>query len=256
MNFTYFVKRPQKTEVPQPKEVALERLASEGIDYIVDDAETPVTIGHCMKGPEGYAGALIRVPHLDAGNQPVIATYDEAKQVWQRLADGVWLGMDKANRPTPNTLCRKSQVPGHMVQLNDGKLWHIPVARAFPTGSRLPQVMIFNQKTGQLEYSVKQEYMNLYAMGEQVHEQFIGKMAEVANALEAGNGNQQIEMNLCDKDLWLIGKEALKLNYRIDIAEINMLQLFDTQSTLFDVAMAIIDWPSMLAFFRAEKKTT
>jgi len=112
----------------------LTRTELDAIDlgYMLDDGETHAQHVEVIKGPDGKKGAVI------ASHSPTpegrIGYYPDEQEWRQAPGRSWWVGMWTAEKPTPDTLRRKSQLDGHFVLLGDERQWLCPVARALHEG--------------------------------------------------------------------------------------------------------------------------
>lgn len=247
--FLYYVRR-MKEAGSVDKQDLLSVLQAAGLTAMEGN------IGRVMKrdvysGPDGGAGTVLALPPvgLDAKDFPLIG-YDKACQQWQEVGDGVWIGFDKVDVPSPSDMERASMTPGHFVELADGHEWLVPTVRRFPSGTTLPSTMSLNED-GQIEYHVKAEYQDLYSEAEKVYESFVEKLMELPTEPVS---EAKVLVSIDDATLYRIGVAALAVNYHLGRHEVNLLALFDTSQSLVQLCLALIDWPTVEATLLAIKK--
>jgi len=198
----------------------------------------------CERGPDTASGLMIASTiHTDSAT----LGYYPDKQTWQRCQEGAfWLGWYTDHPPGPSDLARERQIDGHWVRLADGQRWLVPVARRFPVGTALPQVLYLSE-TGELIGDVEPAYVGFGQRAETLWEQFM-----------AYHTGELTEDEVSIRDFWDFAVEALSLNYRVGQWEVSALRLLST-NLLHEVCGAIIDVPTLLkvaeAQTRAEKKT-
>ena len=100
-----------------------EQIAAAGLSYALGDGAR-VTYCGCRGGPDDGSGQVVAAGQAEVGYYP-------EKQRWQKIpGQNVFVGMDKEKPPGPDDLIRRDALDGHPVELGDGQLWSIPVARA------------------------------------------------------------------------------------------------------------------------------
>jgi hypothetical protein len=158
-------------------------------------------------------------------------------QVWDEVAidkaDSYWLGID-GDTLAPADLERDELIAGHLVTLEDGHDWLIPVARCFPAGTNLPEALILGPG-GELVSEILPRFAK-----------FAGDAERVYEAL--GDGE---DMSLTDG--WDIAVRALSLNYHLDRHEVSFLKLLTTTNMTM-ILRAIIDYPTIEVAIERHKK--
>ena len=185
-------------------------------------------------GPGSSCGVAFR-PHTLEPRQPVLGCWPadserpEARQAWEPLlgADGVWIGHYTDQPPTPADLARPEQVAGHYTELEDGSQWLIPVARAFPCGTSLPERLLIGE-----DNTWVREVVPRYA-----------QLSRRAGEFFAGCEEQQ---QFIVEDWADLACEAIAVNYRIDRRGASHLKLLTTTS-LHRVLTALVDGPTIEA---------
>ena len=143
MDFRYFLAgRPLVT---RPEAASL------GLAYAF---EASIACRECMAGPGGLAGCVFGV--LPAGSPAESLGFFPDRQVWTPVAElgcdgpeGLFIGHESADPPTPEELRRGQMVPGYAADLEppagwDGPWrWTIPRLRVYPEGTEAPSAMSF-----------------------------------------------------------------------------------------------------------------
>ena len=153
-------------------------------------------------------------------------------QVWEKVEEpgalAFWLGYAREQKPGPIDLARQETVPGHWVTLGDGDEWIVPVARSFREDRvTLPHNMRMGPD-GKIVKSLKQEYRDLFDRASPIADEIYNSGATTIN----------------DEVLFKLAVDGLSVNYRVGIAEVNLLGLLDTQTCL-EVLKAMIDLPAL-----------
>jgi len=250
MVFMYYVERPEGATKPQTKRQVLERLAEAGFEHAFPDG-LMVSQAGVLKGPGEKPGTILCAwPFYMKATEVPVVTINKDAQGWVDVGDGIWLGFEKEAMPTPAELQSQDLVPGHKVTMNDGNQWHIPCARRVNGTTYLPQVMQMSPD-GQVTYKVKAEYRQLVKDAETVWD---GLIEQWDAAPQGSDERVTLNMTLDDAMLYRIGINALRVNYRVGLHEINLLELFDTNRSLIELSLALIDWPSVIEWSLAQLK--
>ncbi|MGD8237840.1 MAG: hypothetical protein PVH68_04770 [Armatimonadota bacterium] len=232
-HFVYFL--PERTSI------TAEDLETLGIDDRFADLQQ-VQQTCTMRGPGDRRGALFR-GHVDAGAGPALA-YEADAQTWRDAPDGEYaVGYWTDDPPGPDDLFRAEPVDGHRVRLADGHQWLVPVARAFPGGTRLPERLMLGPDGGIVRRMLP-EYVGLGRRAEKVW-QVVSAQAQESDA----------DVTLDVEEGWSIAAEALAINYRLGAPEVSMLGLLTT-TNLAPVLQALVDWPTVEALSAAYVATS
>lgn len=210
------------------------------------------------KGPGDQPG-LVVMPHLKGafGSDPTPKVlYDPGSQTWRKSPAGsFWIATRNGHPlPTPDQLRRDRIIDGHDVEMLDGSKWMIPVARAFPSGTRFPQRLKLSADGKVWEYHELDQYIPICRSAEKIVEVFKGYAKprdeeaddELADTPESEGGlDEQAAMSIvCD---------AIAINYRVSPVEIDLLGIIGTDQ-LGEVCRALIDFPTYLHMIRDRSK--
>lgn len=198
-----------------------------------DSAEKPPehlnTKRDVQGGPGGENGTIYTNGKGKTGYYP-------KEQEWMEVAgeSGCYhLGVDR-DPLAPADLERDELIAGHLVTLEDGHDWLIPVARCFPAGTNLPEALILGPDGGLVS-----EILPRFA-----------KFAEDAERVYAALGDGE-DMSLTDG--WDVAVRALSLNYHLGRHEVSFLKLLTTTNMTL-ILRAIIDYPTITAAIEDHKK--
>ncbi len=209
MHFQYFF--------PNKRSIKLEQLLEAGLGYVFEPetsarTKTPFTPISVTNGPDGQHGLIVSLSDEHIG-------YYKDKQVWkQEFGADYWVGMwtDPAKRPTPESLARENQIKGQWLRLADGHDWLFPMATYWEHDNQgditpvrtLPGRMIRNEFGRWTIGSVTERYRKLwnYAC------EFWGSY--VSGAVD-------------DTDIDDAVVECFKTNYRVNAAEIELLEVYE-----------------------------
>lgn len=137
--FLYFVEGEPRN--------AIDIIADHGLGHALESTcvLSPITLGAT---PSGNAGCILDDPKRHESSP----CYRVDQQTWQRLGD-LWVGYWKDDPPKPSDLERASLIPGYEIELGDGNLWRVPLARQYVRtheqngtfGSQLPHKLAIDQ---------------------------------------------------------------------------------------------------------------
>lgn len=208
-HFVYFL--------PGKRAAGLDTLLAAGLGHVFSDGGFSSRVTE--RGPDG-SGLLV-------SRSETACRYDGQSQEWEKSPTGnFWIGCEKASRPTPEDLLRDDAAQGlWSVKLCDGNSWNVPTARLYPEGTALPQVRKYAEGGG-IVRDVKPEYQELYLAAD-----------EVWQSLNIGVEMTEIRaQEICEM--------ALRANYRVSHAEINLLGLLDdvNVAVLLQVLVSFPHW--------------
>lgn len=189
------------------------------------------------RGPGGKSGIILFYQRPD-GSIPRRIDYRPAEQSWTAVdPDGLWIGLDTDDPPTPEDLARHKQHLGYTIELADGHTWRIPVIRR-PDGSTELPTELFWDAAGKITEPLKERYRAYWDETAEVAGWFFeGKSADFDKGKALG-----------------LAVRALSLNYRFGRAEQNVFKVADTLNYLTILA-ATVDMPKVTAIDEAEKKS-
>lgn len=167
--------------------------------------------------------------------------YHPDRQRWDEVADGVWIGVDRA--ASPEMFLRESnRIGGRAVTLADENEWVLPVANPFVESIQLPIWHRMN-KQKKWENVVRDEYRTLSDRAMDLCQSLIGQVA----AAEPGTGT---EFRVDDEVLRGLIADALALNYDITLEELSALRVFSPE-VYWPAIEVLLDWPEVLAVLNA-----
>jgi len=194
-------------------------------------------------GPGGHAGMILSVLPV-SGEAPLRAGYYPEFQTWTEIAGDVpyWVGLDKEHPPMPEDLARKKIFAGYKVELA-GRTWEIPVIRD-PLGSSGLPMSWRRDPDGGTSQAIRPDWAVLFERFGRALWLFNDPDGPYPIRLDRGEA-----LDLCI--------EALAVNYRVGIAEQNLLGLIDSENW-FSVLACAVDWPTYRDVYEAvegQKKT-
>lgn len=250
----YFLPGLQRQQLCPGGKLVQSFVRDRGLAEVFRDVTTEdqVALSNLSAGPGGKPGCLVVVLPTDASRRFCCA-YAEADQRWHQANDGLWVGIEKKEPPQPEDLQRPKLHAGYEIDLADGGSWLVPVIRR-PQGvceragiraTELPRNLRWDAE-GVLQETLKPSY-RLYwdAAG------------EVADHFFDGDGINPNPIDMTED--WAMRQALLflSLNYRVWMAEQNMLGFLDSENFATVLGIAI-DMPQALMLVRewnAEKKT-
>lgn len=169
-------------------------------------------------GPNGKRGVVVAAE----GTKKV--GYYPAEQEWARKA-GLWLGLYKAARPSPDDLARPVSAGGHPVELADGNTWIVPPAQALPQAFDLDDA-------GELVAAPTGRYADLAAKAGRIWDAFVAA------------SDAQTPVELSTREALEIAADALAVNYYVGFRDVMFLRLLDT-ANVREVLRALVDLPAI-----------
>lgn len=190
------------------------------------------TIGGCalacrqvFGGPNGGSGIIV------SASEASMCTYQKDGQTWEQSAGegGAWIGYWNDSPPKEADLRRKQQLAGHPVELREGEMWCIPVARMITGGSALPQSFVLGRNFEIVDAKILPRYAAMWARTQQVWEMM--------------SRQTDIDVTPCLE----LAIEAIGLNYHVGVAEVNLLGLVTSANFFNGICGAVLDLPGLEA---------
>lgn len=178
------------------------------------------------------------------GTEPRDWGYNPTLQTWVTRAEGsdAKLGYEADRLPTPADLSRRLQLGGAQLTDKHEQIWRIPIARSPRGRSVLPAEFV--RTPDGVRREIAAAYQDLWDLSGKVRDWVHG------------------EQFIADTDTmtydWAL--RVLQANYRVDVAELNLLQQLGravlTTETVEPILVAVIDWDLPRDLIAAlEKKT-
>lgn len=159
--FLYFVEGEPGNTVHNATEI----IAEHGFGYAMDSScvLSPISLGAT---PSGKPGCILADPKRHES-----PCYRADQQTWQRLRNH-WVGYWKDDPPKPSDLERNSLIPGYEIELGDGNLWRVPLARQYVRthaqngtfGSQLPHRLAIDESGQWAMGPVVDRYANVWQL--------------------------------------------------------------------------------------------
>lgn len=226
----------------------VEIMRKHGLGYLLDgDRRTDIEWRGTTQGPPGSTtgGTVFRLwpAGADQTTQETLGLHLDS-QDWasEDNGSGAYAGRWRGKPVCPSDLARPAMVHGHMVDLEDGQEWMIPLARVFPQGTMLPKIL-YRSNDGTMMGKVRREYLSLCITADEVFRSLMDASREGEQGLiDMGKLLDAVTM-------------ALGVNYRLSSYEVGFLEILGTQS-IIDAAWALVDRPAIeKAIADMEKKT-
>jgi len=210
-----------------------------------------------LRGPDGQNGTLLAAAdRID----PTKVKYRPAEQTWH-LVDAAgrpayWIGTINGEEPRGEDLARKKTLPGHLVELGDGRTWLCPVARgqAAEDGRlvwyhTLPRsIVLAPQSDREWEHGpVVPRYARLWQLAGQYWQARAGSASPDAIAGD--------DVTFDFQNAAAAAVECLAANYRVSAVEVSLLGLLDTEAPR-KVLDSLIDWPTLVRLAGELQKKT
>ncbi len=193
--------------------------------------------GHLERGPSGGQGLLIA-----GGPNPPSIAYREAEQTWASCGQ-FWLGYEKSAPPIPSDLARPDPVQGHLVKLDDGNDWLIPVARLFLTGTAPDAKLRLGPDGAWVIGETVERLRELEVDAARIWDAVIG-------ACQSAEPGSAVKVTLADEAD--TAARALGVNYRIGRFEAGALGVL-TMRNVGKITWAIVDGPAIDETMRSKK---
>lgn len=221
-------------------------LKKHGVERVFDGSSVD-RVPVLQRGPDGDAGVLaVMKPDHEQGVKAGLQ-YKPHRQTWQEAPQGgYWIGYETDARPRPIDLQRKTMLSGHIVVLNDGESWLVPIARSFPIGMSLPVTLRVGKDGELIVGEVVKQYVAFGDLAEAHWE------SSVELAMQAQSSTEDVVQGRSFDDIWPLAVEALSINYRIGSAEMSVLDCLTTEN-LSEVTDAVVDMPTIKASMDAKK---
>lgn len=221
--------------------VGLADFEAAGIGYAWPDQRTK---RETLKGPGGTAQGVVvadaRLPADRVGFWP-------DRQTWSKVPGSTaWCGYYTDEPPTPEELLRAEPLPGHRVELADGRPWLVPVARGVAEDGwyhTLPRQSVLDESGQWTRGDVVAKYGRLWETACQWWDAL-----NAATVESAGDAARLVFDFAGIHDAAVV---ALSANYRLGRIEAALLGIFDDRCVR-RVLDALVDWPTLEEF--AKKK--
>jgi hypothetical protein len=186
------------------------------------------------RGPEDKSGVILAYTS-PATDIPRRIDFRPAEQEWTKVDDGLYIGIDTAEPPTPDDLQRAAQFGGYWAPLN-GHKWLIPVIRRPDDTTLLPRSWKWDA-TGRDVQPIKREYRAFWDETAEVLGWFLAdELPATATSVRA--------LELCVR--------ALSINYRFGRNEQNLIGPIDPDNAMTILGITV-DYPR---FSEIQKKTS
>lgn len=217
--------------VPGRNTLGRHELAALGLAYLLEPGANFSTRGVPGGGPGGQSGVVFAsVPPEETGHVKI----DLAGQVWRQIPGSeAWVGHYTDRLPTPEQLARHEQVAGEGLELSDGNIWQVPVARSWTRNDagedrwrvRLPRKLELNADGVWANGNVLPRLQPLW----EVAQAWIGARTGRKESRFAGSGD--IEAAIL----------ALQTNYKVGPVEVSLLGIL-REDLILRILDCLIDW--------------
>jgi len=239
----YFLKNIRREQLAPRGDVVLSILNDRGLgDVFGDCVRSPehVMLSNVDRGPGDASGVVVAA----SATEPRRFGYYHDVQTWTQWQDGLWIGVDRTDRPTPDDLARPERIAGYPVPLGDGHTWTVPILRRQDDSTCLPSDMV-PTADGRVLTPVKSRYRDLWeASADDVAFCFAdeGPSSEKQFAKE----NMPEMLARCVR--------ILGVNYRFGLIEQSILGVVDT-SNWYTILACSVDVPLYQSVEAAQKKS-
>jgi hypothetical protein len=217
MSLTYFI--------PGQSDARRESLEGRGMGHVFDAAPFPFGFVEVSRGPGDVAGLLVAV-----GSGKGLHGACESHTWHEGPGGALWVGIE--GDIEPDGLQRREVIDGHLVTLEDGNQWLIPVARSVVRGPAFPSALILGPK-GEVVRETLPRFREISVIAERVERMFFAQT----------EGDDSHDMDLDEG--FAVAVAALAINYRIGPVEASALRLISDDSVRY-ILRALVDVPTMV----------
>jgi len=160
-----------------------------------------------------------------------------------------WIGIDTVRKCRPDDIERNQRQMSNAVELCDKQVWAVPIAE------RLPHRHGIDPTTGDKVRRVAPEYRDFWDASQDYAIQVFQEMdaLDILKAAKPDLAPKDVQVEFAFQEVWTYALFALSINYRLNDALMDRLELLDDASTV-RVICATIDMPSIIEV-RDQKKT-
>lgn len=181
-------------------------------------------------GPGGTNGVVIAPVTVEG--PPKGVTYRPQNQDWMPVGNPesplYWVGVNRDQLPTPQTLVRRNVIPGGSVTDEAGRVWQIPIIRAkWDKYGTLPQYFEFDDLTGAPVSMLKDDQRGLWELGNKIWSWYNDRSAAAGEGADPSLPDDQQPAKPESPDFSWLTKAALTIlgvNYRVSGPELRMLR--------------------------------
>jgi hypothetical protein len=230
-----------------------------GLDYLAPargstrvQLATGLVRGKTTDGPGGKPGTIVGDAVTVPGHR---CRYVPDEQRWIAAeVPGVYVGCWHEEPISPVELARPRQLAGHYVELLDGQSWLAPIARGWTEEDgelryyvALPQRLTRHADGQWGPGAVVPPYARLW----EIAELWEARWQEAVDTAEHAETHEpsKVRVELSLSDCADLAVTALAANYRVTVAEVDLLGLLDDTAPAA-VLDALIDMPTRMAWLK------
>lgn len=209
-----------------------------GITWLLEHGKQPEWVQVVNNGPDGGVGVCFARENDDSGKYPI--GYYKARQTWEKAPGfDYWVGYFNDAKPGPVDLAR-GECRGHAIRCRDGEQWLVQPTRLIKGVMDIPMGLALD-RDGELVGEALPEYSQIVSDAETIWNWHVSAFSDSPQELGRVEMMQAIA-------------RVLGRNYRVGLAEVNLLRLVTTEN-IGEMCRAIIDWPTYLAMMAAEDES-
>lgn len=239
-NFLYFIPKTLRQEINR------ERIVAAGLGDVLRDRlsrddlanKGRLAIADVIHGPDATQGTIVYpLPTTPQDDEANGIGYYPATQKWRHIpatgGAGYWVGWDPENLPTPEALERETLISGYLEELGDGGFWECPIIRLVHGGFNLPDT--WGLQDGKVVARVKKNWQWAWDLSGEIWDQLCSGSDPV----------REVAYSWCAK--------LLSINYRVGLAEVEILDLLGTNEAT-TILRAAINGPFIEKLREEQKK--
>ena len=224
-------------------------LCQAGLAYVFGPGNAAPYKVETSAGPEGQGEGIVVADSTSV--QPRHCGYKKDTQIWRHVPkQKFWVGMYSDDRPCPQDLATPQQIAGHLVRLNDGNSWMVPVARQLsPVDGELQAFCALSHNLDLDEHgrwtttAIVEHHRALWQISERFIESVMASMDTTGDVV-------RFEF----QDMVEAAVTALAANYRVRSLEVAMLGLL-TETNILEVLSAVVDGPTARTWLKKKQES-
>lgn len=230
----------------QFNQVLAKDITEAGLAYALDPGH--LVTRNSNKGPSGDDAPGVIIADDRRVSSAIIGFYPD-KQQWQKIPGSkAWAGYHREHKPLPADLQRGKMLAGHSLELGDGNMWELPVARAASEEGgelrwfkALPTTTIIDDSGNWVEGDCDERYAALWDVATAWWDSMAAAIASAEQqTADEHQGNYAFDFPGVHDGALL----TLATNYRIGKAECALLGLL-TFELARDIMNVLVDWPTI-----------
>lgn len=202
-------------------------------------------------GPDGQAGVVV----ADASVPAEKLGYYADRQTWRRVPKThYWVGFSTDTPPGPAELKRRRMLPGHLVEMADGRQWTVPsvIARESTDDGvaghlALPTTVGVNDNGEWVRLGVLPQHERLSGVAQTWFEMLMDSLVTTSQATDAEEAAKNVKISMTFAEWFDAVVTVLQANYRVSAVEVTALRILN-EVVAAAVLNAAVDLPTLLEY--------